>query len=195
MDIQNSHDKYFKEIFTQIEPARSFVENYLPKDISCQIDSSTLEIMKDSFVSKELSEIYSDVLYRVDIKGEIAYIYILMDHKSYPDKAVSFQLLKYKYLIWEKEIKGNRKWKKLPLIIPLVFYHGKEKWKIESNFSDIVYINEKSLEKYAVNFDYILCDLSELSDDEILGNVLLKLVIFTFKHIFDNRSSVVDCHI
>jgi len=129
-----------------------------------------------------------DVLYKVDIKGEKAYIYILMDHKSYPDKAVSFQLLNYKYLIWERVTGGKRSWKNLPMVIPVVFYHGKEKWNVHRNFSNIIDNSNESLNKYVINYEYILCDLSDYSDEEIIGDVLIQLGMFTFKHIFDSQN-------
>lgn len=130
MGINQPHDKYFKDLMGQKEQAKSFIKEYLPKEIVELMDLESLDQVKDSFVSKELSEVYSDLIYKVQIKNEPAYIYTLFDHKSSPDKGVLVQLLKYTTLLLEKEIKDNPNWVNLPAILPIVFYHGKTKWNV-----------------------------------------------------------------
>ena len=99
MDIKNKiinpHDKFFKEIFSKKKEAKEFLSHYLPEDIKAIIDLSTLSIFKDSFIEKELQEYFSDILYKVEIKDQPAWIYLLFEHKSYPDSIVAFQLLRY----------------------------------------------------------------------------------------------------
>lgn len=80
--IKNPHDKFFKETLSNIETARSFIENYLPEKILHIINTKEIVIVKDSFVEKELQERFSDLLYKVNIKGETGYIYLLFEHKS-----------------------------------------------------------------------------------------------------------------
>jgi len=43
MKIQNPHDKFFKETFSNVEVAKDFVRNYLPKSIVEIIDMKTME--------------------------------------------------------------------------------------------------------------------------------------------------------
>ena len=47
--------------------AKDFLNNYLPKDIIEIIEIDTLEPQKDSFINNELQEVFSDMLYRVNI--------------------------------------------------------------------------------------------------------------------------------
>ncbi|RCW44774.1 Rpn family recombination-promoting nuclease/putative transposase [Halanaerobium sp. MA284_MarDTE_T2] len=53
------HDKFFKEMFSKKEVAESFIKSYLPKELLEIMDSSHLEISKDSFVDKKLKEYFS----------------------------------------------------------------------------------------------------------------------------------------
>ena len=46
------HDKLFKEVWSDLESARSFLENYLPSDFLVVMDLESLEIHKGSFVEK-----------------------------------------------------------------------------------------------------------------------------------------------
>lgn len=68
MKIQNPHDKFFKETFSNVEVARDFMKNYRPKLILKIIDLQTFEIQKDSFIDEELKEVFSDMLFEAKIK-------------------------------------------------------------------------------------------------------------------------------
>ena len=99
--MQTPHDKFFQEMFEKKVVAEEFIKNYLPPELLELINMDKLEISKKSFVSKHLKKYFSDVVYRVELNRHNAYLYCLFEHKSYPEKDVSFQLLKYMVRIWE----------------------------------------------------------------------------------------------
>ena len=182
-DITNPHDRFFKEVLSRKEVARDFILHYLPADIVALLDVDSLEIRKDSFVDKELLERFSDLLYAVNLKDKgSAYVYMLFEHKSFSDPLISLQLLRYMARIWEQALKEGKA-RPLPPIIPLVIYHGKVKWKIGLEFCNLFDLPE-GLENFVPNFQYMLCDLSSYSDEEIKGAVMLKAAILLLKHIF-----------
>ena len=88
-----------------------------------------LDAEKDSFIDENLNETFSDLLFGVNINNRRSYIYFLFEHKSYRSKNITFQLLKYMVEIWDSKNKNaDSDW--LPIIIPLVIYHGKERWNL-----------------------------------------------------------------
>jgi predicted transposase/invertase (TIGR01784 family) len=91
-----------------VTTAKDFLTHYLPKNVLQIIDLNTLEPQKDSFINQELEEGFSDLLFKADISGKEGYLYFLFEHKSYPDKGISLQLLKYMVEIWEAKIKKTR---------------------------------------------------------------------------------------
>ena len=99
--IVNPHDKFFKDVLSNKETAVDFLANFLPADVLQLLNLGTAEIRKDSFVDEELKEFFSDLLYEVKLAGRTGYIYILFEHKSFPDRFTSFQILKYMVRIWE----------------------------------------------------------------------------------------------
>jgi predicted transposase/invertase (TIGR01784 family) len=185
--IKNPHDKFFKETLSNVETARSFIKNYIPEKILHVINTEELEIVKDSFIEKGLKATFSDLLYKISIKEKPGYIYILFEHKSSPYRLISFQLLKYITNIWELSIKQNRAGKntaELPIVIPLVFYHGKDRWYIKENLSALIGEIPGELAEYLPDFKYILCDLSKYSDEELKGEVILRIFLEVAKYIF-----------
>ncbi|SHG45047.1 conserved hypothetical protein (putative transposase or invertase), partial [Thermosyntropha lipolytica DSM 11003] len=74
MDIRNIDDKYFKEVIENPELAASLMEIILPEEIKEIIDLENLKLEKDSFISGELKEAYSDLLFRAGLgEGEEVY--------------------------------------------------------------------------------------------------------------------------
>ncbi len=74
-----------------------------------------------------------------------------------------------------------KKQKPLPLIVPIIVYHGKTRWELR-HFSDSFEDWDDSLMPYLPAFDYLLTDLSRLDDEAIIQlkahfliNVLLSL--------------------
>lgn len=185
MKIQNPHDKFFKETLGNVATAKDFLVNYLPDHIMKVINVNTLELQKDNFINKELVENFSDLLFKVDIDEKEGYIYFLFEHKSYPDKGVAFQLLKYMVEIWEA--KANKENKELPIVIPLVIYHGKDSWRTPSNLGAMLNGYEElsaDLKAYVPNFNYLLYDLSDFSEEEIKGEAQLRILLTLLRHIF-----------
>lgn len=186
LNIQNPHDKFFKETFGNIEIAKDFLKNYLPVEIVKIIDVSTLEPQKDSFINEDLQETFSDMLFRVDMNHSEGYIYFLFEHKSYTSRNISFQLLKYMIEIWEAKIKKEN-CNVLPMIIPLVIYHGNDKWNVQRMLSDMIVGYQglpKEVQKYIPNYEYILYDISRYTDEEIIGEARLRILLTVFRDIF-----------
>ena len=183
VDIANPHDRFFKEVLSRQEVARDFIVHYLPSDIVGLLDLESLEIRKDSFIDKELKEYFSDILYGVDMKGgRSSYVYVLFEHKSYPEPLIGLHLLRYMVRIWEQAIKLGET-RPLPPVIPVVVYHGRSKWKVGPEFQDLFDIPE-AMEGVLPDFGYLLCDLTQYSDEEIRGAVTLKAAFLLMKHIF-----------
>jgi len=199
--LTRPHDALFKDTLSKKENARSFLENYLPKPILERIELSELEICKDSYISKELEEFYSDLVYKVKISNREGYIYLLFEHKSYYEIFLPFQLLEYMVNLWRLKIKQhvekekerlknieelenvkNAKFK-LPMIIPLVIYHGKKRQAEPLKLSEIVDITEFGMKMYIPDFEYHLYDFPSYQDKDLKGNIETRLMEWLFKYI------------
>jgi len=181
-EINNPHDKFFKEVFSRREVAVDFLRNYLPEEVFSCLDEESIHLRKDSFVDKELRAYFSDLLYRASLKdGSKSYVYLLFEHKSYPEPLIAFQLLRYMVKIWEQDLRQGFS-AKLSSIIPIVIYHGTARWNIDERFISL-FKCPKEIECFVPDFSYALCDISRFSDEEIRGIVVLKSTLLLLKHI------------
>ena len=183
-DLYHSHDKLFRETWSDLASARSFLQNYLPGKVLDVARLDTLEICKDSFIESDLKDYYSDMLYRVEFGESPGYIYFLFEHKSFPDRNIHLQLLEYMVKIWRLGQKQGG-FGKLSIVVPLVLYHGRSKWRINENFLSGFNGPVESLVEYIPDFRYVLYDLSEYSDDEIKGTVMARVTMLLLKHVFE----------
>ncbi|MDP2842366.1 MAG: Rpn family recombination-promoting nuclease/putative transposase [Acetobacterium sp.] len=187
---QNPHDKFFKDTFSNPLVTRDFIENYLPESILKMVDLNELEIQNGSHVDAELSELFSDMLFRTKINQRDGYLYFLFEHKSYPDRMVALQLLTYVIRIWNQKVNREND-THIPVIIPLVIYHGKTKWKIGSMLSDLIMnfdVLPEEVKQLTPNYHYLIYDLSQFSDEEIKGNAELTIALSIFRDIFKKYS-------
>lgn len=178
--VINPHDRFFKQLMADPATARDFVQNYLPADVVAQLDLGTLELTKESFVDPALQSHYTDLLFNVKLRsGDDGLIYLLFEHKSYADRLVAFQLLRYLVRVWEHVL---RQYDRLVPIAPVVMYHGQWPWQVEPGFRWLVRASEP-FQPYVPEFAYHLCDLSQFSDDEIRGEVTLRATLLVIKYI------------
>lgn len=178
--LQNPHDKFFKDSFGNVSVAKDFLLNYCPSEVLQVLDLATLEPQKDSFLTPELEESFSDLLFKVNINQREGYLYLLFEHKSYTDKGVTLQLLRYMLDIWEAKQTKERA-KKLPIILPLLICHDNKKWKISTSLSGLLDGYEElpeALKKYVPNFEYMLYDVSQYKDENMRGSVRNR-ILFT----------------
>jgi predicted transposase YdaD len=177
--LTNPHDRFFKDLFSRREAAQDFLRHYLPPEVSALLDLDTLDIGKDSFIDPDLQEHFSDLLYQVALRGgQEAYIYVLFEHRSYPDPQIAFQLLRYLVRIWEQSRKQGEG---LRLILPLVIYHGPTEWRVALDFVALFGDLPEVLRPFVPDYRYWMCDLSRYSDEEIKGAITLRVGLLLHK--------------
>ncbi|SLM28675.1 conserved hypothetical protein [Desulfamplus magnetovallimortis] len=185
--VPNPHDKLFREVWGDLENVRGFLQEYLPADQLVLMDPASLEICKDSFIEKELEDYYSDMLYKVRISGTSGYLYVLFEHKSYDDKYLHLQLLEYMVKIWRlflKQQPENKKKPPLPIVLPLLICHGETPWpKDRIRFSSLMSGPVETFSAYIPDFSFSLHDLTDFTDVEIRGTIMVRVMQLLFKHI------------
>lgn len=186
-EIANPHDVFFKKLIGRRATAIQFLKLYLPAEVIAPFDWRALERVEDTFISEELREHFSDLIFRVRLKdGSPVYVYILLEHKSAPERWVALQVLGYIVALWQQMKDGGAQ--ELPLVIPVVFYHGQRRWNVGLHLADLIRGAERAeWRRFVPDFEYYLCDLSRYSDEEIKGASGLQAGLLLLKHIFGDE--------
>jgi len=188
-DIANVHDKFFKQIFSDVSNTSDFIQGILPKQLLSKLDLPSLTLENGTYINKHLKETFSDLIYSINYAGEKQIqISLLFEHKSYPEKFPHIQLLEYQLNVFKSQIKQK---KELTPIIPLVVYHGKRTWYYKP-FTDYFSYMDETLKAYLPGFEYLLCDFSKLETNDIVNNLftkdMTKITVALMKLIFSKKS-------
>jgi len=189
--IQSPHNALFLAVFGQPEHARGELRAVVPAVLAEALDWSTLTLRPGSLVDAALSHQYTDLQYsaRWHDGGEVI-VWFLFEHQSTPptEGLMGLRLLGYQVRIWES-LRLDRRARKLPMIIPIVMYHGEKSWPEPRSFDALLDVPDAvrpAVAPYLVRFDYVLHDLSRISDDELRQGArrtaLAKLVSMCLKY-------------
>lgn len=170
--IDKEHDKIIKRVFQSKKEAARFIS----KVIERKIKPRDLIVSQNSFVTSELRYREADIVYKI----KEANVVILIEHQTRVDKKMSYRILNY-----QMEIMRINEGEEECLVIPIVLYTGKEKWKAKK------YIKELQTRRYAkkeINFDeielgtlgyYTLVDVNEYTKEKLLEEkgILSKIML------------------
>ena len=175
------HDGLFKAFLTTPDTAKDMLEIHLPTHLKTLCDLSTLKLESGSFLEDDLRPYYSDVLYSMKTECGDGYIYALIEHQSSPDEHMAFRMFRYAIAAMQKHLDAGNK--ELPLVVPLLFYHGKTSpYPYSMNWLDC--FSEPDQAKALYNNAFPLVDVTVMADSEIMQHKRIALLELVQKHIY-----------
>lgn len=174
------HDAVFKQFLTHPDTARDFMELHLPADLRVCCDLSTLKLESGSFIEESLRPYFSDVLYSLKTTTGDGYIYVLIEHQSTPDQHMAFRLLRYAVAAMQRHLDAGHK--KLPLVIPVLFYSGKRSpYPYSTNWLQA--FDNPALAGRLYGTAFPLVDVTVIADDDIMNHRSMAALTLLQKHI------------
>ena len=164
------HDKIFKEILDNKKEGVKLLNKYL----DLKIEEKDIEKYTRKFVLPELENRESDVIYK--LKNE--QIFFLIEHQTKVDYSMPFRMLEYIVEIMRSAVsreKMQNKNEKLPIVVPIVIYTGKENWKVPRLLQE----RQSYYGKTNLEFKYNLVDGSKISKEELMkeNSILSKAIL------------------
>lgn len=181
--VANVHDAFFKQVLSDPKLAGTFLREHLPPEVAALLGPQLPDLMPGSFVDEELRQHHSDLLYRVHLKGSRdGFAYVLMEHKSSPDRAARLQLLRYLVRLLTQCYDRNNQKLPLPPVLPLLAHQGPEGWNISCEFADLFGIVPPQLRPYLPSFRHALVDLAPTDDEALSGEAKLRAFLKALKY-------------
>lgn len=176
------HDATFRQFLTQPEIARDFMELHLPAELRALCDLSTLKLESGSFVEDDLRQYFSDVLYSLRTTAGDGYIHVLIEHQSSPDRHMAFRLMRYAVAAMQRHLEGGHR--KLPLVIPVLFYTGKRSpypYPYSTRWLDE--FDDPAVAEQLYGSAFPLTDITVIPDDDIMNHRSMAALTLLQKHI------------
>lgn len=182
--INNIHDRFIKKLLSDKEIAVAFLEEYLPEEVTEVIDLQSIIYEDTPYLSKNLQSTFADLVWSAkSVNSFEVEVCVLLEHKSYPDNNVLFQILEYLASAYQKQLKSG---KELKLIVPVLYYHGKTKWKLP-DFKTHFEKHPEVLKKYLPTCKTEFVNLTSLTTEQImtLQHGMLQSALLIQRHYFD----------
>ena len=174
------HDAVFKQFLTQADTARDFLAIHLPPALRQHCDLDTLQLESASFIEESLRAWYSDVLWSLKTASGEGYIYVVIEHQSSPDAQMAFRLMLYAIAAMQRHLDSGHT--RLPLVVPMLFYHGATSpYPFSLNWLDE--FADPQLAKTLYGCPFPLIDVTVMPDDDIVQHRRVALLELMQKHI------------
>lgn len=174
------HDAVFKAFLTHPETARDFLQLHLPSNLLKVCNLDTLKLESGSFIEDDLRACYSDVLYSLDTARGDGYVYCLIEHQSRPDKIMAFRLMRYAIAAMQRHLEAGHE--RLPLVIPILFYHGQTS-PYPYSLDWLALFDESQLAKQLYSSAFPLVDVTVIPDDDIMQHRRMAVLELLQKHV------------
>ena len=180
---KHSHEKLVKDILNNKEEAKTFINNFL--NPIKKIETNDLEIYNSNYITKKYKSKEADLIYKIKNKE----IFFLIEYRSTIDYKIQYKMLNYCIDIMQEWSRNKKIGKNIgyPVIVPIVIYTGKEKWKISKKVKE-KQISNYVLERYEINLEYNLIDINKYQKQ----NLLEQNTIFAYAMIIEKSKNKVE---
>ncbi|WP_224247374.1 Rpn family recombination-promoting nuclease/putative transposase [Hyalangium gracile] len=183
--MSGPHDRLVRFTFNQRERAEAELRAALPDHVVVQVDWASLQLESGSVVDPELRETESDMLFSARLRGgRTVLFYVLLEHQSTVSRWMALRMLRYvvrQLEHWHREHPGSEL---LPVIIPLVMYHGPGgAWSAPRRVEELFDVPGEHPEQWRAlvpRFEYLLDDLTTEREEALRarpGPPLVRLVL------------------
>lgn len=190
MKSSSPHDALFKAAFEKPEHAAGELRALLPPGLVERIDWSTLTVQPGSFVDPDLRERRSDLLFSVALDGEAAFVYVLFEHQSQPDRFLVFRMLVYVVRVWERHVREFPDKPYLPPVLPVLLHHSDTGWTAPTRLSELLRPGPDSLPDlrgFVAEMGLWIDDISHIDDQVLRARALAPFAAITLALLRDGR--------
>ncbi len=183
--MSGPHDLFVRSTFGHPERAAAELRAALPSHVVAEVDWETLRPEPGSVVDPELRETETDLLFSARLRtGRPLLLYVLLEHQSSVDRWMAWRMLRYVVRLGEQWRREHPEGTRLPVIVPLVMYHGTEEaWTAPRQVEEFFDLPEEAEERerwraLVPRFEYLLDDLTAEREEALrarLGPPLVQL--------------------
>lgn len=163
------YDNAYKLLFSHGEMVQDLLQGFVPEEWVTHLDFSTLEKVNGHYVSEDLLNRADDVVWRLRLRDEWIYIYVLLEFQSRTDRWMALRLMTYTGLLYQDLIASGQieAGQPLPPIFPVVIYNGEPRWSAAQDVAELIAAPLGSLAAYRPRMRYFLLDEKRLAEQDL----------------------------
>ena len=173
--MADQHDRLFKDLLTNRKFAVSFLKQYLPMELvvlvnwdSVKLNAANVEHVRQQHKTNRKQKETSDLAFHFSFKdGRHGACFVHIEFQTTDDKTIIVRTRHYQTSYLLDFIKRNKKNKKLPLVVSIIYYANKKPFSHSLDIYDH-FENSELAREHAFTTQFI--DLSKLTDKELLDH-------------------------
>ncbi len=188
-DMSGPHDLFARYTFENPRRAEAELRAVLPREVVAEVDWTTLKRESRSVVDPELRRTERDLLFSAKLRGgRPILLYLLLEHQSRVDPWMAWRMLRYVVKQLEQWRRHHAESPRLPVIIPVVLYHGEEGgWTAARRVEELFDVPEPREGWLGLlpRFEYRVDDLTEEAATALMarpGSPLMRLALLALKY-------------
>ena len=162
----HQHDKFFRAALGYQTVAQEFFRVLLPSDVVRGMNFSSLKLEPKNYISDDLQEVYSDVVFSCHVPEQSADVLFLIEHQSSADRWMALRALHYLsslLISYQKRTAVSL----LPAVHTLLVCHGcPSSYFCSLDIKECVYDPLRVMSNLQFKLMNVV-DLNTLSDDEL----------------------------
>lgn len=176
-------DAAYRALFSHRELVADLLSGFAAREWIDELDLSTLEPCKDVFVTEELRERRSDIIWRLRWRGhDWLYVYVLLEFQSRVHGLMALRVLSYTALLYQDLARaGLTHAGKVPPVLPIVLYNGEDRWRAPLTVRDCIQPGPEALNAYLPEHRYVFLDEGRMQVSERLAERNLAAAVFTLE--------------
>ncbi|CAG9177346.1 Rpn family recombination-promoting nuclease/putative transposase [Cupriavidus respiraculi] len=180
--MQEPCDASYKLMFSSPKIVRDLVRGFIPDDLLHSLDFASLEKVPCSYVTDHLRQRAGDVVWRVKVDGEAAYLYLVIEFQRTVDPFMAVRIQTYVGLLYQNLIRAGQALpgRRLPPVLPIVMYNGAAGWTAATDIAHLIPGMSALLVRHRPGLAYLLLDENQYSDDQLarMDNLVACMIRF-----------------
>jgi hypothetical protein len=138
------HKHGYGLLFSNRQFVKELIEGFIDPELAAELDFEQFKPeLEKHYVTEDFQEFAEDLVVQVGFKGTTAYLYVLAEFQSTPDRFMALRVLNYLTLFYADWLKDHPKAKLLPPVLPVVLYNGGRRWTAPLEFGALVQVHPR----------------------------------------------------
>jgi Putative transposase, YhgA-like/Domain of unknown function (DUF4351) len=165
------HDSGYRLLFSFPYFVECLVRGFVPGDWVEQLDFGTLEAVREGHPRDSIGMRSNDVIWRLRWRGldVWVYVYLMIELQKTDEPFMAVRVLDYEGGLYRQIVRALqlKRGDPLPIVLPLVLYHGYPAWKSATEVFDLIAPAPPEIEPYLPHLRYLLLDVNTYPAGEL----------------------------
>ncbi len=197
-DALGQHDVSYRTLFSHPHLVESLIRGFLPPEWVEGLDFETLVPVSEAHPTQDWRLRYNDCVWRLRrrVDGRWLFLYLMLEFQRRHEHFMAARILSYEGVLYEHLLRalGLKSGDKLPVVLPVVLYNGREVWTAKKDIFDLIEPAPPSMSDYLPRLRYKLIDIRRLplAELKMMHNAVAGLFRLEANHRLEPSLAAVD---